>query len=73
MKCFVCGTGNLVRAKSTVEFYRGKIVVREVLCKKCDNCGEEFFSEQTRKRVSKRVDEAKKALNASAIVKSVSV
>ncbi|MFH0714531.1 MAG: YgiT-type zinc finger protein [Candidatus Diapherotrites archaeon] len=73
MKCYLCGTGTLVPAKTTLELFDGKIAVQNVSCKKCDSCGETFFSEQERKRVFQKVDEAKKALHSFRVVKSVSV
>lgn len=46
MRCISCKSNNMVDSKTTyfVQLNNGYVIIENVPCKKCDQCGEEFFS-----------------------------
>lgn len=55
MNCFTCGSKHIVET-TTIYVERlenGILIIQNVLCKKCSQCGEEFFSIATMKEIEK--------------------
>lgn len=55
MNCFTCGSNNL---KETTTIYvekleNGILIIKNVPCQKCAQCGEEFFSMEIMKGIEK--------------------
>ena len=63
MNCFVC-KGKLERSTISEfhDFGNCIIIVREMPCKKCTNCGDEVFSLRVGERVEEIVDTLKDSL-----------
>ncbi|MFH0714294.1 MAG: YgiT-type zinc finger protein [Candidatus Diapherotrites archaeon] len=73
MKCYLCKKGNLVKARTSLKLFHGKVVVDGVPCEKCAFCGEEFISEEAHDQAFAKVQHAKKLLERERAIKSVSV
>lgn len=55
MNCFTCGSNHMIE---TTTFYvdklkNGILIIKNVPCQKCSQCGEEFFSMATMKEIEK--------------------
>ena len=61
MKCFSCKFGDMQKAITTytVSSEQCIIVIRNVPCLKCDQCGEELFSSATLEKIEHIVDLAR--------------
>jgi len=60
MKCVVCKHGKTSRALVTVTLERGAatLVFKSVPAQACDNCGEQYVSEQTTRRLLREAERA---------------
>jgi YgiT-type zinc finger domain-containing protein len=60
MKCAICRNGHTVEGHITVVLERGQstVVFKNVPAKICENCGEEYLSEQTNRTILKKAKEA---------------
>lgn len=60
MKCAICKNGNTVEGRITVALDKEQtiIVFKEVPAEICDNCGEEYLSAHTNKKLLQLADEA---------------
>ena len=60
MQCIICKTGNTKKDKTTYSIVKNNriIVVKDVEAEICDNCGEAYFSTETSKYISQKVNEA---------------
>jgi len=67
MKCTICKHGTTRPGLVSVTLERGKVtvVIKAVPADICDNCGEEYVSEETSRRV---MDEAERAARSGAAV-----
>lgn len=63
MKCIVCKHGNTQPGKMTATLERGDttIVIKEVPAEVCDNCGEEYLSQEISSQLLKQAEDAVKA------------
>lgn len=55
MNCFTCG-GNHIKESTTTyveNLENGVLIIKNVPCNKCVQCGEEFFSMKTMKEIEK--------------------
>ena len=55
MNCFTCGSNHMVEAVTIYveKLENGILIIKNVPCKKCIQCGEEFFSMAVMKEVEK--------------------
>ena len=55
MNCFTCGSNHMVDAKTIYveKLENGILIIKNVPCKKCAQCGEEFFSMAIMKEIEK--------------------
>lgn len=69
MKCFSC-KGNVVKATTTymTSFNDCYIIIKNVPCTKCMQCGEEYLSGVTLKRIENIIAKLKEMLTEVAIV-----
>jgi YgiT-type zinc finger domain-containing protein len=60
MKCAICRNGYTVEGHITVVLERGPstLVFKNVPAKVCENCGEEYLSEETNRKLLKKAKEA---------------
>ncbi len=60
MKCVVCKHGETKKGNITVTLTRGNttLVFRDVPADVCDNCGEEYVSDDTTKRLLNTANES---------------
>jgi len=60
MKCAICRNGSTVRGHITVVLERDKstIVFKNVPARICENCGEEYLSEETNRELLRKAQEA---------------
>jgi len=60
MKCAICHKGYTVSGHITVVLERGKstLVFKNVPAEICENCGEEYLSEDTNRELLKKAKEA---------------
>lgn len=60
MKCAICRNGYTVNGNITVVLERGlsTVVIKNVPAKVCENCGEEYLSEETNRQLLKKAKEA---------------
>lgn len=63
MKCIVCKNGETHDGKAVITLVRNSttLVFREVPAQVCQNCGEEYVSEETTSRLLKIAEEAASA------------
>ncbi|MCK4327007.1 MAG: YgiT-type zinc finger protein [Candidatus Diapherotrites archaeon] len=54
-KCPVCN-GELVSSKTTVDFYDGKVILRDVEVQYCPKCKQELFTPEQMKKVDKLME-----------------
>ena len=69
MKCFYC-KGKMSAGFTThvVDFGKGVIIIRNVPCEKCNQCGETVFAGAIVKKIEEIVDSLKNSLTEVAIV-----
>lgn len=69
MTCFFC-KGNMENSTTTfmVQLENCIVIVKNVPCHKCDQCGEESFSFEVTERLEQIVDRCKDALTEIAVV-----
>ncbi len=62
--CVFCKTGNVINSTTThVVDYKGcLIIIKNVPCDECVQCGEVFISDDVAIRLEKNVDSAKKTM-----------
>ena len=55
MNCFTCGSSHIVEAYTIYveKFENGILIIKNVPCRKCTQCGEEFFSMTIMKEIEK--------------------
>ena len=55
MNCFTCGSNHMVETTTIYveNLENGILIIKNVPCKKCSQCGEEFFSMTTMKEIEK--------------------
>ncbi len=60
MECVICKTGNTQPGKTTYSIVKNNriIVIKDVDADICENCGEAYFSVETSKWLSQKVEEA---------------
>jgi len=60
MKCAICRNGHTVEGHITVVLEREQstLVFKNVPAKICENCGEEYLSEETNRELLKRAKDA---------------
>lgn len=60
MKCAICHNGYTIEDHITVVLERGPttLVFKDVPAKVCENCGEEYLSEETNRRLLQKAKEA---------------
>lgn len=60
MKCAICRNGHTMEGHITVVLERGQatLVIKNVPAKICENCGEEYLSEETNRSLLKKANEA---------------
>ncbi|MBD3879364.1 MAG: type II toxin-antitoxin system MqsA family antitoxin [Quinella sp. 1Q5] len=68
--CKYCKGGDLIKSTTThvVDFKTHLIIVRNVPCMECDQCGEKYFSNAVAERLEKIVNEAKKFMQEVSII-----
>lgn len=62
MRCMSCKTGNMTEATTTY-FSQVKgcyVIIENVPCKKCDQCGEEYFSTSVLERIDDILEQLEK-------------
>ena len=67
MNCFTCGSNHMIEATTIyVEKLENGILI--VPCKKCSQCGEEFFSMAIMKEIEKLSKQAEKIISEVVII-----
>lgn len=68
--CFYCKNETLKPSKTNhvVSVNDCLIIVKNVPCEECDQCGEKYFSDETVAKLEKIVDEAKALLSEITVV-----
>lgn len=70
MNCFTCGSSHM---EETTTIYvekikNGILIIKNVPCKKCTQCGEEFFSLAIMKEIEKLSETAEKFISEVMII-----
>lgn len=62
MKCMSCKYGDMKEAKTTYfsALNNGYVIIENVPCLKCDQCGEEFFTVSTAEKIDDILDSIEK-------------
>ena len=70
MNCFTCGSHYMVEATTIYvdKLESGILIVKNVPCKKCTQCGEEFFSMEVMKEIEKLSKMAEKMISEVMII-----
>ncbi len=70
MNCFTCGSNHMIEATTIYveKLENGILIVKNVPCKKCSQCGEEFFSMATMKEIEKLSKQAEKIISEVMII-----
>ena len=70
MMCKYSKGGDLIESTTThvVDFKTHLIIVRNVPCMECDQCGEKYFTDAVAERLEKIVNEAKKFMQEVSII-----
>lgn len=73
--CMFCKCDTVMESKTThVVNYKGCIIViKNVPCEECEQCGEKFYSDEVAERLEKIVDVAKKLMQEVSIIDYVKV
>ena len=68
--CKYCKSGNYVESTTThvVDYKNHLIIVRNVPCMECEQCGETYFSMEIARRLEQIVNEAKKLAQEISII-----
>lgn len=68
--CKYCKSGNYVESTTThvVDYKNHLIIVRNVPCMECDQCGDVYFSMEIARRLEEIVNEAKKLAQEISII-----
>lgn len=70
MMCKYCKNEHLIESTTThvVDFKTHLIIVRNVPCMECDQCGETYFTDAVAERLEKIVNETKKFMQEVSII-----
>ena len=70
MNCFTCGSNHMIEATTIYveKLENGILIVKNVPCKKCSQCGEEFFSMAIMKEIEKLSKQAEKIISEVMII-----
>lgn len=70
MNCFVCGSDYMIETTTIYveKLMNGILIVKNVPCKKCSKCGEEFFSMTIMKEIEKISKQAEKIISEVMII-----
>jgi YgiT-type zinc finger domain-containing protein len=62
MKCVICKNGETQSGKVTVTFQKGQttVIIKEVPADVCDNCGEDYLTEEITRLVMAMAEQAVK-------------
>ena len=73
--CILCRCKTTKSASATYALdYRGRIIiVKNVPCEECEQCGEKYFSHEVALRLEEIVSSAKRAMSDTAIVEIYSL
>lgn len=60
MKCVICRQGETTPGQTTVTLQRGNttVVIKDVPADVCENCGEQYFSEELTRKLLQRAEQA---------------
>ena len=60
-KCFFCKNGSVVHTFTTymLDFENCIIIVKNVPCEECSECGEKYFSDEVMEKLEKIVNKAR--------------
>ena len=69
MKCFLC-KGNVADTTTTymTTYNNSYIIIKNVPCQKCEQCGEEFINGTTMMKIESIIDKLKSMLTEIAVV-----
>lgn len=69
MKCLACKSENMVNAKEAyfAEVKNHYVIIKNVPCYKCENCGEVFYTMSVTERINEILDDIELALNNSEV------
>jgi len=70
MRCFYCKGDSTVESKATdvFEFDSNLIIIRNIPCQECEQCGEKFYTTEVVREVERIVNEAKKFIQEVSII-----
>ena len=70
MNCFTCGSNHMIETSTIYveKLKSGILIVKNVPCRKCSQCGEEFFSMATMKEIEKLSKQAEKIISEVMII-----
>lgn len=70
MNCFTCGSHYMVESTTIYvdKLESGILIVKNVPCQKCTQCGEEFFSMEVMKEIEKLSKMAEKMISEVMII-----
>lgn len=69
MTCFAC-KGNMIESTTTymTEYNKCYIIIKNVPCKKCSQCGEEYLNGITLKKIESILEKVKSVLTEIAVI-----
>ncbi len=70
MRCTCCKTGNMEESRTTyfAQLENCYVIIENVPCKKCTQCGEEYLNGVTLKKIERIISQVKKLLTEVAII-----
>lgn len=68
--CMYCKNSELKAATTThvVSFDNSVIIIKNVPCEECSQCGEKYYSEETAERLGQLVNTAKKIMQEISVI-----
>ena len=72
-KCVLCEKGKLVKKKTSFSYLKEKIVMQDIPCEECNNCGEKYFDLKACALIDEKRGQALKAIKTVPEIKSVCV
>ena len=68
--CMLCKCDSVIQSITThvIKYKDSVIIIKNVPCEKCEQCGEIFYTDEVAERLEKMVNDAKKLLQEISVI-----